>query len=40
MKKSVTIFLTEVLQSVKACIGDVAAFTDPEHLKHLKRAKV
>ena len=29
-----------VLNSVRACIGDVAAFTDPEHLKHLKRSQV
>ena len=29
-----------VLQSVKNCIGDVAAFTNPEHIKHLKRSEV
>jgi Ca2+-binding EF-hand superfamily protein len=25
---------------VKECIGDVAAFTNPDHLKHLKVSKV
>jgi hypothetical protein len=29
-----------VYATVKPCIGDVAAFTDPEHLKNLKQSAV
>lgn len=29
-----------VYNTVKPCIGDVAAFTDPEHLKNLKQSTV
>lgn len=29
-----------IIKSVKKCIGDVAAFTNPDHLKHLKKSKV
>ena len=28
------------MNSVKGCIGDVAAFTNPEHIKNLKRSEV
>lgn len=29
-----------ILKSVKKCIGDVASFTNPDHLKHLKKTLV
>ena len=36
-KNQVILLIIQVIKSVKGCIGDVAAFTDPEHLKHLKK---
>lgn len=39
-KKQVSSLLILVIKSVKKCIGDVATFTDPEHLKHLKKKNI
>ena len=38
--KEVLNFLKLVHATVKPCIGDVVAFTDPEHLKNLKQSTV
>lgn len=40
IQKEVLAFINLVITLVKPCIGDVAAFTDPEHLKNLKQSKV
>lgn len=40
MQREVMISLNLVVALVKPCIGDVAAFTDPEHLKNLKQSTV
>ena len=39
-KKLVHIHFYQVIKSVKKCIGDVEAFTNPDHLKNLKKKNI
>ena len=39
-KKLVHIHFYQVIKSVKKCIGDVETFTNPDHLKHLKKKTI